>query len=229
MSKETVIVSGASGNLGSAVVHHFLQKGVQVIGLVHHKKEKSKIDNYKEVELDLTNEEEVQNKLQELITEYQKIDTAILTAGGFKAGDLKHTRVKDLRFQYQLNFISAYTVTEALLPHFKKKGAGKLFFIGSKPGMDTTKGKGAVAYSLAKSQLFQLANIINSTFKKDDISAHIVIPSTIDTPQNREAVPDADFSKWEKPEDIAAIIEGYSNTDKKSKLTIVIEEELGNV
>src|SRR5699024_7782612 len=131
-----------------------------------------------------------------LISTYKKIDAAVLTAGGFRVGGLSHTKAEDLIFQYKLNFLTAYNITHPLLSHFEENKSGKVFFIGSEPGKDTSTGKGVVAYSLAKSQLFQLANIINSTYKKDDITAHVIVPSTIDTPQNRKAIPNADFSKW---------------------------------
>lgn len=225
MPYKTFIVSGAAGNLGQAVVQSFVKKGHQVIGLVHHKKEKQEISGYQEVEVDLTQQDNVQEVIAALLEKYKQIDGVILTAGGFKAGTLAHTSVGDLELQYRLNFTTAYTLVQALLPHFKVKQQGKFFFIGSIPGMDTNKGKGAVAYSLAKSQLFQLANIINAEYKHEAIKAYVVVPSTIDTPQNRKAVPDADFSKWEKPARIAKIILHYAQNPKMQKTTLIVQEE----
>lgn len=223
---KTIIVSGASGNLGNAVAQHFIEQGDRVIGLVHHKKEGKLIENYHEIEIDLMNDAQTAEKIKALISTYKKIDAAVLTAGGFKVGNLSHTKAEDLMFQYKLNFLTAYNVAQPLLSHFEENQSGKIFFIGSEPGKDTSTGKGVVAYSLAKSQLFQLTKIINSTYKKEAITAHVIVPSTIDTPQNRKAVPNADFSKWEKPEDIAGIIVDYTNGNKKSKSVIVIKEEL---
>src|SRR5699024_9968038 len=116
--------------------------------------------------------------------------------------------------------------TTALLPHFKENDGGKIFFTGSQQGLHTSQGKGVVAYSLSKSQLFQLAKIINAAYKDTNITAHVIVPSTIDTPQNREAVPNADFSKWEKPEDIAAIIGKHTAPSRSEKSVIVVQEEL---
>lgn len=225
MPYKNFIVSGAAGNLGQAVVQAFLKEGHQVIGLVHRRKEKRQIEGYQEVEIDLTQEDKVKQVTAALLEKYKQIDGVILTAGGFKAGTLAHTSVRELEVQYRLNFITAYTLVQALLPHFKEKQQGKFFFIGSGPGMDTKKGKGAVAYSLAKSQLFQLANIINAEYKHHSIKAYVVVPSTIDTPQNRKAVPDADFSKWEKPAHIAKIILHYSQNPKEQKTTLIVQEE----
>lgn len=225
MSYKNFIVSGAAGNLGQAVVQAFLKEGHQVIGLVRDKKDRDPVQGYQEIEVDLTQEDEVKHITSSLLEKYTQIDGAILTAGGFKAGTLAHTEVSDLEAQYRLNFITAFTLVRALLPHFKEKKQGKFFFIGSDPGMDTKKGKGAVAYSMAKSQLFQLANIINADSKGSSIKAYMVVPSTIDTPQNRKAVPDANFSNWEKPASIAKIILHYSGNPREQKTTLIVQEE----
>lgn len=81
-------------------------------------------------------------------------------------------------------------------------------------GIDTNKAKGMTAYGLGKSLLVGLANIINAEYEGTAIKAHVIVPSTIDTPQNRAAMPNADFSKWEKPSEIAAIIGKYAQGDK---------------
>ena len=68
-------------------------------------------------------------------------------------------------------------------------------------------GKGALAYSLTKSLLFRLAELLNATAKGKNVVASVVAPSTIDTAVNRKSMPDADFSAWVKPEDIATLLE----------------------
>lgn len=227
MSQKTIIVSGASGNLGKAVVNHFIQKDYKVNGLVHRQSEKKDDENYQEYQVDLLDEKASQACVSKIIAKDQQINSAVLTAGGFKMGTIAKTSVKDLEHQYQLNFQTAYNLARPILTKMQEQGQGTLFFIGSEPGMDTRKAKSTVAYSLSKSLLFQLANIINTEAKNTAIKAYVVVPSTIDTPQNREAVPDADFSKWEKPEDIAEIIAKYVNqSDDKTKSTLVIQDEL---
>lgn len=225
MSK-TVLISGANGNLGKAVVNHFLKENYTVIGLVHHQKEKIKDPNYDEFEVDLTDEYATEKIINSIIKKYNNIAIAILTTGGFALGNLEKTGQKELQKQYALNFETAYFVTRSLFPNMKKNKKGKIFFLGSEPGMDTLKAKGVVAYALAKSQLFQLANIINTDSKKTGIQAHVVVPTTIDTPQNRKSVPDADFNKWQKPEDIATIIYDYAEDFTTLKPIIEIKKLL---
>ena len=91
--------------------------------------------------------------------------------------------------------------------------------------MDPARGKGAVAYSLSKSLLFQLAAMINADHRQTDIRAFVIVPGTIDTPQNRKAMPDADFSKWQSPDRITAVIARYSETDNPEKTEIIISQE----
>ncbi len=210
MSKQTALVSGASGNLGKAVVEHFLSQNWQVCGLVHHQGEDSDREHYREFEVDLTDEAATEQCVEACKQQAQSIDVAVLTAGGFAMGDIAETSLEELKKMYRLNFETAYNLMRPLLQHMKKEGKGKLFFIGSKPGMDTRKGNTTVAYSLSKSLLFQLANMINADTNNTGVEAFVVVPGTIDTPQNRKAVPKADFSQWEKPEDIAELIGKYA-------------------
>jgi short-subunit dehydrogenase len=80
---------------------------------------------------------------------------------------------------------------------------GKIIMVGSRPGKNPTSAKTAVAYALSKSLIFRLAEIVNEEDKSKNISATVFVPGTIDTEANRKAMPDADFSKWNKPVDIA--------------------------
>lgn len=222
---QNILVSGANGNLGQAVVEYFLEKGNKVIGLVHHKKGIEK-PNFEEIEVDLTDESATENVIHSVLEKYKNIDIAVLTTGGFAVGNLLKTGQSELQKQYALNFETTYFVTRALISNQPKDQKLKLFFIGSEPGMDTSKAKGVVAYALAKSQLFQLAKILNSDSDKTGVLAHVIVPGTIDTPQNRKAVPDADFGTWQKPKDIAQIIGKYSGDFEAKKEVLVVEEEL---
>ena len=96
-----------------------------------------------------------------------------------------------------------------------KQGSGRIFLVGSRPGSDMRYSKGMVAYGLAKSLNFRLAELMNDEAKGSNVVTSVLVPSTIDTPQNRKSMPDADFSTWVKPEEIAAIIYFYSSAEAK--------------
>jgi NAD(P)-dependent dehydrogenase (short-subunit alcohol dehydrogenase family) len=90
-----------------------------------------------------------------------------------------------------------------------KQKNGRIFLIGSRPGLEARSGKGMIAYSLAKSLIFRLAELMNEEGKGTNVVVCVIVPSTIDTPQNRQSMPDSDFTKWVKAEDIAEIIYSY--------------------
>jgi NAD(P)-dependent dehydrogenase (short-subunit alcohol dehydrogenase family) len=92
------------------------------------------------------------------------------------------------------------------------KGKGRIFLVGSKPGLDMRNSKGMTAYGLTKSLLFRLAELLNEEAKGKDVVAAVIVPSTIDTPQNRASMPDADHSKWMDPAAMADIIHFYTTS-----------------
>ena len=81
--------------------------------------------------------------------------------------------------------------------------------VGSRPGLDAKSGKGMIAYSLGKSLIFRLAELMNNEAKGQDVVTAVLVPSTIDTPQNRKAMPNADPGGWVQPEAIAETIYFY--------------------
>jgi NAD(P)-dependent dehydrogenase (short-subunit alcohol dehydrogenase family) len=128
-------------------------------------------------------------------------------------GSVAETGLAAIDKQIKLNFNTAYNVAKPVFAQMLKQGSGRIFLIGSKPGSDMHKSKGMVAYGLAKSLLFQLAELLNDEAKDKNVVTAVVVPSTIDTPQNRQAMPDADFSRWVKPEAIADLIYFYSTEE----------------
>lgn len=208
----TAIVTGASGNMGQAVIRKFLAAGFHVTGTVIPNDPVQLAISSPAFETSTANlmEEEAAAKFVQSVTEKQgRIDAAVLTVGGFAMGDISHTSSSDILKQYQLNFETAYHVARPVFTQMMKQGYGRLFMIGSRPGSDMRNSKGMTAYGLAKSLVFRLAELMNEEAKGTDVVTCVVVPSTIDTPQNRKSMPDADFSTWVKPESIAEAIYFY--------------------
>jgi NAD(P)-dependent dehydrogenase (short-subunit alcohol dehydrogenase family) len=124
-------------------------------------------------------------------------------------GDIAHTDTGAFYQQLSLNFETAYNSARPVFLHMMKKRRGRIFLIGSRPGLDMRKGKGMVAYSLSKSLVFRLAELMNEEAKGTEVVVTVLVPSIIDTPQNRKSMPDADFKAWMNPEDMADIIYYY--------------------
>ena len=83
--------------------------------------------------------------------------------------------------------------------------------VGSKPGLEMKNSKGMVAYGLSKSLIFRLAELMNDEAKGKDVVTTVIVPSTIDTPQNRKSMPNADFSRWVSADAIAELIHYHSS------------------
>jgi NAD(P)-dependent dehydrogenase (short-subunit alcohol dehydrogenase family) len=215
---KTAIITGASGNLGQAVIRKFLSEGYNVIGTVI-PNDPVVLDitdkKFEAVIADLMNEESSQQFITTVIEKYGQIDAAILTVGGFAMGKIAETKTADILKQYKLNFETAYNIARPVFTQMIEQGYGRIFMVGSRPGLNAGNSKGMIAYGLAKSLVFRLAELMNDEAKGTNVVTSVLVPSTIDTPQNRKSMPDVDFSKWVKPEAIADSIYFYC-TDKAS-------------
>ena len=212
ISERIAIVTGASGNLGQAVVKKFIEEGYFVVGTIAPNDPVTidfPADKFEKIEVDLMNEEAANIFVEKVIEKYKKIDAAILTVGGFAMGKIAETKTSDIAKQYKLNFETTYNVARPVFIEMLKQNSGRIFIIGSKPGLDARNSKGMVAYGLAKSLIFRLAELMNDEAKGKNVVTNVIVPSTIDTPQNRSGMPDAHFENWVKPEAIANIIYWY--------------------
>lgn len=206
---KTAIITGASGNLGQAVVKKFLAEGYHITSTVIPNDPVAigiNGKNFQTAVVDLMKEDAAQKFADLIVAGHKTIDVAILTVGGFAMGNIADTKTSDIAKQYQLNFETAYNIARPVFVQMMKQGSGRIFLIGSRPGLDMKNSKGMVAYGLGKSLIFRLAELMNEEAKGTDVVVSVVVPSTIDTAQNRAAMPKADFSKWVKPEAIADII-----------------------
>lgn len=206
---KTAIITGASGNLGQAVVKKFLAEGYHITSTVIPNDPVAigiNGKNFQTAVVDLMKEDAAQKFADLIVAGHKTIDVAILTVGGFAMGNIADTKTSDIAKQYQLNFETAYNIARPVFVQMMKQGSGRIFLIGSRPGLDMKHSKGMVAYGLGKSLVFRLAELMNEEAKGTDVVVSVVVPSTIDTAQNRAAMPKADFSKWVKPEAIADII-----------------------
>ncbi len=211
--KKIAVVTGANGNLGKAVTQKFITEGYYVIGIVHHKTLQPIFLNtdYEEWELDLLQEDKCQEAVSSIIKKHGSIDVAVLTAGGFAMGDIGKTTSSAIFKQYQLNFETAYHIARPVFLQMIHQKTGRLFFIGSRAGSNFAHAKGVTAYALSKSLLFRLSELMNIEAKGKNVVSTVVVPGIIDTVQNRKEMPNADFTTWISPMQIAGIIYFYAS------------------
>ncbi len=201
----TILITGANGNLGTEVVKTLYEKGHDILATVGGG---PLPDDFTKMTKDtrnvnLTDEAETQQYVQEITKQHPGLSAAVLLVGGFAMGSFKDTDAAAIDKQIALNFKTAYFVVRPLLEHFEKIGGGQFILVGARPGLDAAAGKNTVAYSIGKSLVFHLAELINAEGKGKHVTASVLVPSTIDTAPNRAAMPDANFSNWIKASDIA--------------------------
>jgi NAD(P)-dependent dehydrogenase (short-subunit alcohol dehydrogenase family) len=217
--KKNVLITGAAGNLGKAVVRQFLGEDYRVIMTVEPGKDPAfkPSENLAIFEADLQDETHSRSVVDQIVTRYKTIDVALLLVGGFAAGGLDEADGTAVKKLIALNFDTAYFVARPVFQHMlDAKVEGRIFVVGARPALFPNEGKDYLAYSLSKSMLFKLAEFLNAAGSTANIVTSVIVPGTIDTPANREAMPTADFTKWVAPEEIARTVAFYCNDENRS-------------
>ena len=204
----TILITGASGNLGREVVKLLHAEGHTLLATYHHHEPDPDIKQQIafSVKVNLQQEDETNVVMQNLIQQFPNLDAAILLAGGYEGGSISETTMTLINNQVAHNFKTAWNVVKPVMDHFKNNKKGQFVLMGSRPAISPEAGKHSVAYALSKSLLFSLSDMINAEAKGTEITSSVVVPSTIDTAPNRKSMPDADFSKWVSAEDVAKTI-----------------------
>ena len=219
---KVAIVSGASGNLGKVVVEKFMSEGFKVYGLDRTAHYSSEIDLlFKET--NLLDPENTKATVSEIFEAEGRIDAVINLVGGFGMSDIEATTLEDIDKMVALNFKTALNLTQATLPLFSKDEMSNLVFIGAKPAFNLMSAQALIPYALSKSMVANLADIINGDKSLPHVKATVIVPSVIDTPPNREAMPGANFDDWVKPEEIASSIHFVCSDEGKALRETVLK------
>jgi NAD(P)-dependent dehydrogenase (short-subunit alcohol dehydrogenase family) len=213
MKKRVVLITGPTGNLGGAVVHRFLPEQPHLILIDRHPDRL--LDVYQDLKnspdhllipgVDLVNNENVRLAVEQSLNTFGKVDCLVHTAGGFRMGEtVPQITDESLDFMIDLNLKTTLNITRAVIPHMIANQAGKIVTIGARPGLEGRKKMGA--YSASKAAVLRITETMAAELKGTGINVNSLIPGTIDTPQNREAMPSADTSRWVSPESLADVI-----------------------
>jgi NAD(P)-dependent dehydrogenase (short-subunit alcohol dehydrogenase family) len=215
---KTVLITGATGGLGSAVVRRFRNEGYRVLITVRNGHEHSFTGDPDVLSypVDLTVEEEVETIFRKIASEHAAIRAALFLAGGFAMGSIETTDSTKLREMFSLNFEATYFLSRLVFQHMlTQPEGGRLVMVGSRPALDAADARNKLAYALSKSLVLKLAEIFNAEGEQKNVVTSVIIPSIIDTPTNRKAMPKANFSRWVTPEEIAEAM--ISLCSEKSK------------
>jgi len=200
---KTVLISGAAGNLGEKVVKAFTQAEYQIEAAVKNVVPYQSNSQVNYTAINLSDEKETALYVDKLLTKHRRIDAAALLAGGFGMGSIVTTTYADIEQMLALNFKTAYTLIMPMFTHMAENEGGKIIVVASRIALQPYAGAAMLAYTLSKSMLVTLAEMLNAEGQDKNITVHVIAPGTIDTQANRESMPNADFSTWVKAETLA--------------------------
>ena len=191
----TVVITGASGNLGRAVADAFASDNVVLLDL------KPPTTKNRFIQTDLLDEQSVQAAAAQI----GRIDVLCNLAGGFRMGPPVHeTSDRDWDFLFSLNARTVMNTAKAVVPGMIRAGGGKIINVGAFAAQ-----KGAAqmgAYIASKSAVIRLTETMAAELREHNINVNCVLPTIIDTPENRKAMPKADPKRWVAPQDLANVI-----------------------
>ncbi len=208
-----MLVPGGTGALGRAVTEAFVKANASVFVSYIIPQEvtvlKSQLgpDQNKVtiIESDLMKEASVNDLVQTVLRQSNRIDVLANVVGGYAGGPAIHeTKGEDFDFMLNLNLRTAFLISKAVLPSMIERKEGKIVHVASRTGLKCEATVGP--YSISKAGVIRLTETIAEEARDFGINCNCIMPSVIDTEANRKAMPDADFSKWVKPEEIARVI-----------------------
>lgn len=193
-----VLISGASGGLGAAVVQAFVTRGAHVAGVA---RTAGAGDAVEWITGDLARPEEARR----VVEAAGRVDVLVHLMGGFDGGSPVHQTGDDVWTRMlDLNLNSAFYLLRAVLPGMLAAGRGRIIAVSSRTALEPA--AGLSAYGVSKAALNALIRTVALETRNSGVTANAVLPSVIDTPANRRAMPSADFTRWVTPESIAGTI-----------------------
>jgi NAD(P)-dependent dehydrogenase (short-subunit alcohol dehydrogenase family) len=212
-SGQTAIVTGAAGNLGAAVARAFRSAGAK-LALIDLSSERfpnvlpdlaQSPDCFFAPPTDGSDPGAAALAVGEIKRRFGRIDILVNTVGGYRAGTPLHeTPLGDWEFMLNLNARSVFVMCQAVIPQMLSQNQGRIVNVSSRAALCGDAGH--AAYSASKAAVVRLTESMGAELKDRGVNVNCVMPAIIDTPQNRAAMPNADFGKWVAPEAVADVI-----------------------
>jgi NAD(P)-dependent dehydrogenase (short-subunit alcohol dehydrogenase family) len=204
--QKVALITGAKGGLGGFVTEAFLEAGATVAG-VSRSIQDSDFQNprFKAIPAELSSVAAAGRVADDVVARFGKIDILVHLVGVFAGGQPVHqTDDATLDRMLDMNLKSAFYMACAVIPHMRNGGGGRILAIGSRAAVEPSPGAGA--YAASKAALVSLIRTIAAENKDRCISANVILPGTMDTPANRKALPQADYTKWVRPSQVASLL-----------------------
>jgi len=212
-ARNVVLVAGGTGGLGRAVSLAFLNEGASVVVTYVVDQEfadlktaargnESRLVGRK---VDVTEEGAVEQLIKAILADHGRLDVLVNTVGGYAGGmKLWEADTNILDHMLSMNLHSGFVLSRAAARIMLLQGRGSIVNVVARAALDHPAGLGA--YAASKAAALAMIDSLAADLKGTGVRANSILPSIIDTPANRSAMPDADFATWPKPEDIAHVI-----------------------
>jgi NAD(P)-dependent dehydrogenase (short-subunit alcohol dehydrogenase family) len=210
---KVVVVAGGTGGLGNAVSRAFLEEDAKVV-VTYRKEEEfaalkraagAKAAALEGFVVDVTDEAATSEFIGGVLSRHGTVDALVNTVGGYAGGvKLWELDTKVFDTMLSLNLCSGYALARAVLPAMLRQKYGSIVNVAAKAAFDH--GAGASAYAASKAAAVAMMDSLAADVKGTGVRVNSILPSIIDTAVNREAMPNADFSTWPKPDEIAQVI-----------------------
>ena len=219
---KVAVVSGGFGCLGSAVAHALLKRGVRValIDRSTAAAERPPVPTMQVGGIDLSRMADSTRAMDAIATTLGRIDVLVNVAGGFQWGRVAESGPELWDEMYAVNLRTAVVASMAALRYLRAAGGGRIINIGAVGATNPAAGMGA--YAASKSGVRCLTEALAKELAEHAITVNAVLPTIIDTPRNRAEMPDANFSEWVTPQQVAELIASLASDETRSITGVAI-------
>ncbi|HKF80737.1 MAG TPA: SDR family NAD(P)-dependent oxidoreductase [Thermoleophilaceae bacterium] len=200
-----VLVAGGTGALGEAVLRELSASGYEVTAtwIVEAERERiaAQLGFVRLVRADLFDPEQA----SDAVAAMEDLEAVVNLVGGFAAGTKVHeTELEGFERMLRLNLVPGFNLAHAAMPRLVERGGGAYVGMSARTGLRPF--SGAAGYATSKAGVLAFVQALDAEYKGSGVRCNAILPSVIDTPANREADPDADWSKWVPPEQVAKVV-----------------------
>jgi NAD(P)-dependent dehydrogenase (short-subunit alcohol dehydrogenase family) len=220
-SNKVVLITGGTGALGRSITKAFVASNATTTIVTYiikeemeYLKSETKSAAVELVRADVTKNEEVNKFISEIIEKHRSIDILVNVVGGYLGGkSVSELEEQEWDIMMNLNLKSAFLISKHVIPIMMSAKHGKIVHVSSRTALKSDGYDSA--YAASKSGLIRLIESISHEVKESNININCIMPSIIDTEANRKAMPNSDFSKWIKPEELANVVLFLCSEDAK--------------
>lgn len=213
LTDKVFIITGAKGGLGTFVTEACLKAGARIAGVSRSISDNDfENDRFRAIPAELTSSDHARSVVERTVATFGRVDGLIHLLGGYAGGSsIAETDDATLRQMLELNLVSAFYMIRATLAELRRATGGHIIAVGSRAAVEAS--PLSAAYAASKAALVSLIRATAAENTDKSISANIVLPGTMDTPANRKATPNADFSRWVLPAQVANLIVALASDD----------------